>query len=194
MIFSRGATTGGTDLIARLLKLPFAWLPMGKLVMAVDLTMLLAVSVAFRSLESADDKKGLRVHRVDQGFQGDDLPLLEGAHEHQLFIKECLFMTDWTKLTKNLEERGFIPKCFATKKEAADCTPQGGVVVRGDFVSSHHKVDPLVAEEGGGHPVPGAVNVDKLAGLGQTVDRADVHIPKSIETMEVILIDEDLGY
>ena len=53
MIFSRGATTGGTDLIARLLKLPFAWLPMGKLVMAVDLTMLLAVSVAFRSLESA---------------------------------------------------------------------------------------------------------------------------------------------
>ena len=29
-------------------------------------------------------------------------------------------MTDWTKLTKNLEERGFIPKCFATKKEAAD--------------------------------------------------------------------------
>ncbi len=53
MIFSKGATTGGTDLIARLLKLPFAWLPMGKLLMVVDLTMLLAVSVAFRSLESA---------------------------------------------------------------------------------------------------------------------------------------------
>lgn len=29
-------------------------------------------------------------------------------------------MTDWTKLTKNLEERGFIPKVFATKEEAAD--------------------------------------------------------------------------
>ena len=53
MIFSRGATTGGTDLIARLLKLPFAWLPMGKLLMAGDLSMLLAVSIAFRSMESA---------------------------------------------------------------------------------------------------------------------------------------------
>ncbi len=53
MIFSKGATTGGTDLIARLLKLPFAWLPMGKLLLAVDLSMLLAVSAAFRSLESA---------------------------------------------------------------------------------------------------------------------------------------------
>ena len=53
MIFSKGATTGGTDLIARLLKLPFAWLPMGKLLLAVDLSMLLAVSIAFRSMESA---------------------------------------------------------------------------------------------------------------------------------------------
>lgn len=53
MIFSKGATTGGTDLIARLLKLPFAWLPVGKLLMAVDLSMLLAVSIAFRSLNSA---------------------------------------------------------------------------------------------------------------------------------------------
>ena len=53
MIFSKGATTGGTDLIARLLKLPFAWLPIGRLIMAVDLSMLLAVSVAFRSMESA---------------------------------------------------------------------------------------------------------------------------------------------
>ena len=53
MIFSKGATTGGTDLISRLLKLPFAWLPMGKLLLVVDLSMLLAVSVAFRSMESA---------------------------------------------------------------------------------------------------------------------------------------------
>ena len=28
-------------------------------------------------------------------------------------------MTDWTKLTKNLEKRGFSPKVFATKEEAA---------------------------------------------------------------------------
>ncbi|RKI70992.1 YitT family protein [bacterium 1xD42-67] len=53
MIFSKRATTGGTDLIARLLKLPFAWLPIGKLLMVVDLAMLLAVSIAFRSMESA---------------------------------------------------------------------------------------------------------------------------------------------
>jgi len=53
IIFSKGATTGGTDLIARLLKLPFAWLPMGKLLMVVDLTMLLSVSLVFRSMESA---------------------------------------------------------------------------------------------------------------------------------------------
>ena len=53
MIFSKGATTGGTDLIARLLKLPFAWLPVGKLLLVVDLSMQLAVSAAFRSMESA---------------------------------------------------------------------------------------------------------------------------------------------
>ena len=29
-------------------------------------------------------------------------------------------MTDWTKLTKNLEERGFTVRPFATKEEAAD--------------------------------------------------------------------------
>ena len=53
VIFSQGATTGGTDLIARLLKLPFGWLPMGKLLMAVDLVLLGAVSLVFRSLYSA---------------------------------------------------------------------------------------------------------------------------------------------
>lgn len=29
-------------------------------------------------------------------------------------------MTDWTRLTQNLEQRGFTPKVFATKEEAAD--------------------------------------------------------------------------
>ena len=37
VVFLQGATTGGTDLIARLLKLRLAWLPMGKLLLAVDL-------------------------------------------------------------------------------------------------------------------------------------------------------------
>lgn len=31
IVFSQGATTGGTDIIARLLKLKFPWLPMGNL-------------------------------------------------------------------------------------------------------------------------------------------------------------------
>ena len=53
VIFAQGATTGGTDLIARLLKLPFGWLPMGKLLLAVDLVLLAAVSLVFRSLYSA---------------------------------------------------------------------------------------------------------------------------------------------
>ena len=53
IVFSQGATTGGTDLIARLLKLPFAWLPVGKLLLAVDLVMLALVGLVFRSLNSA---------------------------------------------------------------------------------------------------------------------------------------------
>lgn len=53
IIFARGATTGGTDMIARLLKIPFAWLPMGKLLMVVDLISLLMVAAVFQRLDSA---------------------------------------------------------------------------------------------------------------------------------------------
>lgn len=52
-VLRQGATTGGTDLIARLLKIKLAWLPMGKLLMAVDLAVIIGVGVTFRSLESA---------------------------------------------------------------------------------------------------------------------------------------------
>lgn len=52
LVFSRGATTGGTDLLARLLKLKFAWLPVGKLLLVIDLVVVLAVAAAFRSMES----------------------------------------------------------------------------------------------------------------------------------------------
>lgn len=52
VVFAQGATTGGTDLAARLLKIPFAWLPTGKLLMLVDMTVLAAIVAAFRSLES----------------------------------------------------------------------------------------------------------------------------------------------
>lgn len=53
IIFLQGATTGGTDLVARLLKLKLAWLPMGKLLMGIDLVVIVAVALAFRSLNSA---------------------------------------------------------------------------------------------------------------------------------------------
>ena len=52
-VFLQGATTGGTDLIARLLKLKLAWLPMGRLLLAVDLLVIVAVAVAFRNIYSA---------------------------------------------------------------------------------------------------------------------------------------------
>ena len=45
VVFLQGATTGGTDLIARL--------PMGKLLLAVDLLVILAVAAAFRNIYSA---------------------------------------------------------------------------------------------------------------------------------------------
>ena len=53
LIFQQGATTGGTDLLARLLKLKLAWLPMGKLLMAIDLAVIVAVAAAFRTLYAA---------------------------------------------------------------------------------------------------------------------------------------------
>ncbi len=52
LIFLQGATTGGTDLLARLLKLKLAWLPMGKLLLCIDLVVIAATAVAFRSIES----------------------------------------------------------------------------------------------------------------------------------------------
>ena len=53
IIILQGATTGGTDLIARLLKLRLSWLPMGKLLMLVDLLVIAAVALVFRSVYSA---------------------------------------------------------------------------------------------------------------------------------------------
>lgn len=53
IVFLQGATTGGTDLIARLLKLKLAWLPMGKLLMAIDLVVIVAVALAFGNVYSA---------------------------------------------------------------------------------------------------------------------------------------------
>lgn len=53
LVFLKGATTGGTDLIARLLKLKLPWLPMGKLVLLPDLTVIFLVALAFGNVNSA---------------------------------------------------------------------------------------------------------------------------------------------
>ena len=53
IIFLQGSTTGGTEIVARLLKLKLAWLPMGKLLMGIDLAVILAVAAAFGTLKAA---------------------------------------------------------------------------------------------------------------------------------------------
>ena len=53
LVFQQGATTGGTDLLARLLKLKLAWLPMGKLLMGIDLAVILVVAAVFGTLKTA---------------------------------------------------------------------------------------------------------------------------------------------
>ena len=53
LVFLQGATTGGTDLLARLLKLKLAWLPMGKLLLGIDLAVVVLVAVTFHTLYSA---------------------------------------------------------------------------------------------------------------------------------------------
>ena len=53
IIFLQGATTGGTEIIARLLKLKFSWLPMGKCLLAADLTMVALVALVFHDLGTA---------------------------------------------------------------------------------------------------------------------------------------------
>ena len=53
LVFRQGATTGGTDLLARLLKLKLAWLPMGRLLMGIDLAVILTAAAVFGTLYAA---------------------------------------------------------------------------------------------------------------------------------------------
>ncbi len=53
VVFSQGATTGGTDIVARLLKIKFPWLPLGRLVLAPDAVVLALAAMAFGQIESA---------------------------------------------------------------------------------------------------------------------------------------------
>ena len=53
LVFRQGATTGGTDIIARLIKLKFRGLSMGQLLLGLDLTIITGVSIVFGQLDSA---------------------------------------------------------------------------------------------------------------------------------------------
>lgn len=52
IVFSQGATTGGSDIVAKLLKLKFPWLPIGKLVMIPDMAVILLVAVVYGTLNA----------------------------------------------------------------------------------------------------------------------------------------------
>lgn len=53
LVFSQGATTGGTDIIGKLLKLKFPWLPIGKLVMIPDIVVVILAAVVFGTVNAA---------------------------------------------------------------------------------------------------------------------------------------------
>ena len=53
MVFSQGATTGGTDIVARILKLRFPWLPMGELILVPDAVVLALAAAVFGQIEAA---------------------------------------------------------------------------------------------------------------------------------------------
>lgn len=53
LVFSQGTTTGGTDIIGKLLKLKFPWLPIGKLVMIPDMVVVILAAVVFGTVNAA---------------------------------------------------------------------------------------------------------------------------------------------
>ncbi|NLJ31933.1 MAG: YitT family protein [Clostridiales bacterium] len=53
LVFMRGGTTGGTDLVARLLGRRLPHVSMGKLMLGVDLTVILVSAFVYKSIESA---------------------------------------------------------------------------------------------------------------------------------------------
>ena len=53
IVFSQGATTGGTDVVARLLKLKVPWLPIGNLVLIPDFVILSLAALVFGRVEAA---------------------------------------------------------------------------------------------------------------------------------------------
>lgn len=53
IIFMRGSTTGGTDILTKLLLLKFPYMPMGQLMMLINFSVLVASAIAFHDIEKA---------------------------------------------------------------------------------------------------------------------------------------------
>lgn len=53
LVFSQGATTGGTDIVVRLLKLKLPWLPLGKLMLVPDGVVLALAALTFGRIDAA---------------------------------------------------------------------------------------------------------------------------------------------
>ena len=53
LIFMRGATTGGSEIVARLLERRFRHIPIGRLILMVDAVVVATAAVVYRNLESA---------------------------------------------------------------------------------------------------------------------------------------------
>ncbi|WP_312642123.1 YitT family protein [Hydrogenoanaerobacterium sp.] len=53
LVFMRGSTTGGTDIMCRLAKLKYPHLPFGKVLLILDGVVILAAALVYRNMESA---------------------------------------------------------------------------------------------------------------------------------------------
>ena len=53
LVFSQGSTTGGTDIVVKLLKLKFPWLSTGKLVMVPDMAVVVLAAAVFGTVNAA---------------------------------------------------------------------------------------------------------------------------------------------
>lgn len=52
LVFLRGSTTGGTDIASRLLKLKWAHIPMGRMMLSIDAVIILISTIVFKSVDS----------------------------------------------------------------------------------------------------------------------------------------------
>jgi uncharacterized membrane-anchored protein YitT (DUF2179 family) len=53
LVFLRGATTGGTDVASKLLRLKYPHVPMGRMMMSIDCVIVLAAALYFKDVNAA---------------------------------------------------------------------------------------------------------------------------------------------